>query len=166
MSLKKIGDLKYARELLSGLIRKDPLLFHAYNVRALVSAELCKQLQIQGSNEGEILLEQALVDISTARSLNSQPEYMYLGTEATIEKAKGKLSNWNLDWSREKVINLTDAAEIELRKAIGENQQLRGIAEEKIPDYHFWRPGYIDPPYHPPRPTSLTSAWARLREEN
>jgi class 3 adenylate cyclase len=164
--LKKIEDLKHAQELLSGLIQKDPLLFHAYNVRALVSAELCKQLQIQGNNDGEKLLEHALADISTARRLNSQPEYMYLGTEATIEKARSKLNNGNLTQARERVLNLTGAAEIELRKAIGENQRLRGIAEEKIPDYHFWRPGYTDPPYHPPRPISLTNAWARLREEN
>jgi class 3 adenylate cyclase len=163
---KKIEDLQHARDLLSGLIQKDPLLFHAYNVRALVSAELTKQLQGEGSSERENLLENALADLSIARALNRQPEYMYLGTEATIEKARGKLKGVGAPQTRERVVNLTNSAEVELKKAIGENQRLRGIAEEKIPDYHFWRPGFTDPPYHPPRPISLTNAWARLREEN
>ena len=162
---EKIKDLKHARDLLSGLIQKDPLLFHAYNVRALVNAELAKK--IQGKDDlKENLLDQAWIDLSVAKGLNPQPMYMYLGTEATIEKARGKLQKNNLVQSHDKVINLTDDAEDKLSKAINENQRLRGATEEKIPDYHFWRPGFTDPPYHPPRPISLRNAWAKLRKDD
>ena len=163
--VEKIKDLKHARDLLSGLIQQDPLLFHAYNVRALVNAELAKQIQGHDDRKGK-LLDQALTDLTTAKGLNPQPMYMYLGTEATIEKARGGLKRNNLVQSHERVLNLTDYAEDELRKAIEENQKLRGVIEEKIPDYHFWRPGFTDPPYHPPRPVSLRNAWKKLREDD
>jgi hypothetical protein len=165
LGVEKIKDLKYARDLLSGLIQQDPLLFHAYNVRALVNAELAKQ--IQGNDDRkEKLLDQALVDLNVAKGLNPQPMYMYLGTEATIEKVRGRLKKNNLDQSHARVLDLTDYAENELRRAVGENQRLRGATEDVIPDYHFWRSGFTDPPYHPPRPISLRNAWDKLRKDD
>lgn len=163
---EKIGDLKHARYLLTQLTQKDPLLFHAYNVRALVIAKLSEQIDGKRGVRRESLLDLASADLSIARGLNEQPKYMYLGTEATIEKARAKLNPGDAARSRERVFNLTDAAKAELQKAIEDNQRLRGISEDRIPAYHFWRPGFTDPPYHPPRPTSLRNAWSKLREEN
>ncbi|MEI7847119.1 MAG: hypothetical protein WCK35_15070 [Chloroflexota bacterium] len=165
LGVEKIKDLNHARDLLSGLIQQDPLLFHAYNVRALVNAELTKQIQAS-DNRKEKLLDQALADLNVAKGLNRQPTYLYLGTEATIEKARGKLKKNKLSASHETVMRLTDGAEKELAKAIDENKRLRGVTEDEIPDYHFWRPGFTDPPYHPPRPSSLRNAWIKLRMDD
>ncbi len=168
-------DLQTSYQLLSKLIEKDPLLFHAYNVRALVISEI----NTNEYNKDNPSIEQASADLAKAKLLNDVPEYLYFGTEAKVEFAKAKVDNElakakvglansshiQPNHRRETINNLVANAKGKLNLAIEDNKRYQAGHNGEIPNYHFWRPGFTDPPYHPPRPASLIDSWDKLLKE-
>jgi class 3 adenylate cyclase/tetratricopeptide (TPR) repeat protein len=134
------------------VIDAHPRHFSAYNLRALVLAELCRVAAsshvVTLSAAESRLLELARMDLERAQLLNDAAEYMYAGTHAYVEWAAGDAESAR-KWLRQARAALDKAAPL----------------DDHLPLDDFYVPGYVVLCMQPPRPSQLRRRWEALERE-
>jgi tetratricopeptide (TPR) repeat protein len=149
-STHSIKHLKKSLAVLNKLIQREPRQYNAYNLRALIRAEL-----MDAGYKKSYDFNLAFSDLEVARQLHPSTSFLYKGTEAFLNKAIGKSA-------------AARSALHKARKALEgsiERVTLIGETTEFIPSSLFWKKGLSVPAYHPPRPDQLKKRWNELEAE-